>query len=70
MDIALDKKIAVWDLFGDMGGLSGINSNAKAGIIGKDKVHYSKMGYEKQGNLLAKAIMEAYENYKISKNNK
>ena len=70
VDTALDKKIAVWDLFGDMGGLSGINSNAKAGIIGKDKVHYSKMGYEKQGNLLAKAIMEAFENYKISKNNK
>ena len=69
IDLALSRRVAVWDLYTDMGGLYGISRNAKAGIIGNDKVHYTKAGYEKQGNLLAKAIIEAYENYKNPKVN-
>lgn len=64
VDLALSRGVAVWDLYSEMGGLYGIDQNSKAGIIGGDKVHYTKAGYEKQGNLLAKAIMEAYENNK------
>jgi LysM repeat protein/lysophospholipase L1-like esterase len=67
--LAYSRRVAVWDLYSEMGGLYGVNHNAKAGIIGKDKVHYTKSGYEKQGNLLAKAIIEAYENYKNPKVN-
>ena len=67
IELAYSRRVAVWDLYSDMGGLYGINQNAKAGLIGNDRVHYSKAGYEKQGNLLAKAIMEAYQNYNNSK---
>ena len=67
IDLAYSRRVAVWDLYTDMGGLYGINQNAKAGIIGPDRVHYTKAGYVKQGNLLAKAIIEAFENYEKSK---
>jgi LysM repeat protein/lysophospholipase L1-like esterase len=64
IDLAYSRNVAVWDLYSDMGGLYGVNRNAKTGIIGNDRVHYTKAGYEKQGKLLAKAIIEAFENYK------
>ena len=67
IELAFSRRVAVWDLYSDLGGLYGINQNAKAGLIGGDRVHYTKAGYEKQGNLLAKAIMEAYQNYNNSK---
>jgi LysM repeat protein/lysophospholipase L1-like esterase len=67
IDLAFSRKVAVWDLYTDMGGLYGVNRNAKAGLVAGDKVHYTKAGYEKQGNLLAKAIIEAVESYKKSK---
>jgi lysophospholipase L1-like esterase len=64
IDLAYSRNVAVWDLYSDMGGLYGVNRNVKTGIIGNDRVHYTKAGYEKQGKLLAKAIIEAFENYK------
>jgi LysM repeat protein/lysophospholipase L1-like esterase len=67
INLAFSRRFAVWDLYADMGGLYGVNRNAKAGLIAGDKVHYTKAGYEKQGNLLAKAIIEAFESYKKSK---
>ena len=69
IELAYSRRVAVWDLYSDMGGLYGVNHNAKAGLVGGDKVHYTKAGYEKQGNLLAKAIIEAYEKFKNSKVN-
>ena len=67
IELAYSRRVAVWDLYSEMGGLYGISQNAKAGLIGGDRVHYTKAGYEKQGNLLAKAIIEAFENYNNSK---
>lgn len=64
IDLAYSRNVAVWDLYSEMGGLYGVNANAKAGIVGNDRVHYTKAGYEKQGKFLAKAIIEAFENYK------
>ena len=57
------KNYAVWDLFSNFGGLFGIHQNAKEGLIGGDKVHYTKVGYEKQGQLLTEAFLEALQNY-------
>ena len=67
IDLAFSRRVAIWDLYTDMGGLYGINHNVKAGLIGPDRVHYTKAGYVKQGNLLAKAIIEGFENYEKSK---
>ncbi|MGG7035521.1 MAG: GDSL-type esterase/lipase family protein [Flavobacterium sp.] len=55
---------SVWDLYSQMGGFANIKRNFNAGIIGSDRVHYTKSGYEKQGDLLSKAIIKTLDNYK------
>lgn len=63
-----EKKYASWDLFSVMGGLFSVNKNVNEGLMSADKVHYTKQGYEKQGNLFTEAFLRAYNNYIISKN--
>ena len=59
---------ASWDLFSVMGGLFSVNRNAANGIVGGDKVHYTKAGYEKQGGLFSEALFKAYDNFKTNRN--
>jgi LysM repeat protein len=54
------RNYAVWDLFSNFGGLFGIHQNVKEEMIGADRVHYTKAGYEKQGQLLTEAFLEAF----------
>ncbi|WP_431242978.1 SGNH/GDSL hydrolase family protein [Flavobacterium sp. P21] len=65
LEIAQKDGFAVWDLYDEFGGMDGIRKLKTQGIIGPDWVHYSKKGYEKQGNLFAKAILKAYDNFKL-----
>lgn len=67
IETAEDYNYAVWDLYSQFGGLYGVGQNARRGLIGGDKVHYTKAGYEKQGDLLAEAILTAFQNYKTIK---
>ena len=67
IDKAEELNYAVWDLYSQFGGLYGVGRNAQRGLIGRDKVHYTKAGYEKQGDLLADAILNAFHNYKTIK---
>lgn len=60
---------ASWDLFAIMGGMYGVNRNYRQGLMSGDKVHYSKAGYEKQGELFSQALINAYENFKVTKKN-
>ncbi|MFD2910228.1 GDSL-type esterase/lipase family protein [Flavobacterium ardleyense] len=55
---------AVWDLLHVFGGNKAISRNASKGYMSKDKVHYSKVGYEKQAQLFFDAFMQSYELYK------
>ncbi|HEX8269452.1 MAG TPA: LysM peptidoglycan-binding domain-containing protein [Flavobacterium sp.] len=55
---------AVWDLFSQLGGLFYVDRSAKLGLIGSDRVHYSKAGYEQQGILLAEAIKKGLAEFK------
>ncbi|UPQ78082.1 SGNH/GDSL hydrolase family protein [Flavobacterium azooxidireducens] len=57
------RNFAVWDMFTNFGGLFGINQLAKEGLIAADRVHYTKAGYEKQGQLLTEAFLQALQNY-------
>lgn len=61
---SVSKEYAVWDLFSVSGGLFSISQSAKTGLIGADKVHYTKIGYEKQGQLFMEAFFESYKEYK------
>lgn len=65
IEIAKTDGFAVWDLYDEFGGMDGIQNLKSAGLIGPDWVHYSKKGYEKQGNLFSEAFIKAYDNFKL-----
>ncbi|MCM1067619.1 MAG: GDSL-type esterase/lipase family protein [Muribaculaceae bacterium] len=50
--------IALYDHYGVAGGTGAAAAMKKAGVLGKDGVHYTVAGYELWGALLAEAILE------------
>ncbi|MDO9001298.1 MAG: GDSL-type esterase/lipase family protein [Bacteroidota bacterium] len=52
--------IAVWDLFSLMGGYKSMMKWQKAGLAGKDRVHFSPKGYVLLGNLMYEAVYKSY----------
>lgn len=60
-ELAEEYNCGVWDFNEVMGGNYSIKSWTRAGLARNDYVHYSKKGYEVQGQLLYRAIMDAYE---------
>lgn len=64
---AMEKQYAVWDLFTVFGGNKAIYRNAAKGYMARDKVHYSKAGYEKQAELFFEAFMKSYQLFKSTK---
>ena len=61
------KNYAVWDLLQVFGGNKSIKRNAAKGYMARDKVHYSKAGYEKHGELFFEAFLQSYELFKSTK---
>ncbi|MDP5098171.1 MAG: GDSL-type esterase/lipase family protein, partial [Flavobacterium sp.] len=66
-DNAHVNNYAVWNLLEVFGGNKSINRIAAKGYMARDKVHYSKAGYEKQAELFFNAFMQSYELFKSSK---
>ena len=62
-NLSVEKNYAFWDMYSQLGGLYGVDRNYRKGLMANDKVHYSKQGYEFQGNLLYEAILKAYNVY-------
>ena len=60
---AKDNNLAYWDLFTITGGENSAILWKKANLLSRDGIHYSKDGYIHQGNLLTKAILNAYNKY-------
>ncbi len=54
---------AVWNMYAQIGGVNSVNRNYNRGLMAGDRVHYSKAGYELQGDLLSQAIIESYKDY-------
>lgn len=52
--------IAVWDLFSVMGGYKSMVKWQKAGLAGRDRVHFSPKGYVLLGNLMYEAFNKSY----------
>ncbi|WP_291086879.1 GDSL-type esterase/lipase family protein [Flavobacterium sp. BFFFF1] len=67
LNVATDDNYAVWDMYAQLGGLYGVSRNYRQGLMAGDRVHYSKAGYEKQGDLLTEAILGTFSNYKKTK---
>lgn len=52
--------VAVWDLFSLMGGYKSMLKWQKAGLAGKDRVHFTYKGYLLLGDLMFEALMKSY----------
>lgn len=59
-EVARREGIACWDLFQATGGANSCRKWQTAGLMGRDRVHFSKEGYQEQGVLLYRALMQAY----------
>lgn len=54
---------AVWDFYNIMGGYNSIKLWNKEELTAEDKLHFSKKGYELQGDLFFNALLGAYDSF-------
>lgn len=73
--LAQKHNCGVWDFYNIMGGLNSITLWYKEGMSSRDKIHFTRKGYELQADLLFNAFLRSYEFYleknktEISENN-
>lgn len=59
-----ENGLAVWDMYGILGGIHRACLNwQKAGLMRPDHIHYLPEGYHLQGELLHQALLKAYNDY-------
>ena len=63
VNYAKQNSLAVWDLFSATGGYKSCYQWKKYKLMRKDGVHFTRAGYELQGNLFYEAITKAYNEY-------
>lgn len=64
LTLADKHKLPVWDLFDIAGGPQSACSNWKGGgYFQRDQLHYTTEGYRLHGELMAQAILKAYNHY-------
>jgi lysophospholipase L1-like esterase len=68
LEVAQQTDCAVWDFYSLMGGPKSIMQWYKAGLVARDKLHFSKQGYLVQADLLFEAFIDAYSSF-IDKSN-
>ena len=56
--LATESNGCVWDMFAVMGGLGGSTKWRNAGLMAKDRVHFSPEGYRLNGDMLFDALMQ------------
>lgn len=61
--LALEKGVACWDLFAATGGKGSSESWYASGLLGKDRIHFTREAYREQGDLLYRAMMKDYNRY-------
>jgi lysophospholipase L1-like esterase len=57
IEYALENDIAYWDLFEFMGGEGSCLKWFDEGLMAKDKIHFTKSGYEKQAEMFYDALI-------------
>ncbi len=55
--------LPVWDLYSIAGGTHAVANWTSAALLKKDRVHFTPEGYQLQGYMLGKAILDAYNQY-------
>lgn len=63
VEYAKQNNLAVWDLFAVTGGHKSCYQWKKYGLMQRDGVHFTRGGYELQGNLLYEALLKSYNQY-------
>ena len=56
---AADRNVAFWNIYEIAGGNKALQNYISAGMLKKDRVHYTPSGYKLQGKLLGEAILTA-----------
>lgn len=55
--------IACWDLYAATGGKESSSRWQKAGMFGRDRIHFTQSAYREQGNLLYGAFVKEYNDF-------
>ncbi len=63
MEYVQENKLACFDLYEAGGGNHSANKWRKAELLREDGVHFTRQGYELQGNMFYLALMNAYNQY-------
>jgi lysophospholipase L1-like esterase len=61
--ICIKNNYSFWDFYNIMGGAGSVTKWRKLGLANLDMVHFLQKGYEVQGTLLYRALMNGYNNY-------
>jgi lysophospholipase L1-like esterase len=61
LELAAKRNLAVWDLFGVMGGYKSMYKWYKAKLAARDKVHFSPKGYKILASLMFESIQKSYK---------
>ena len=70
-EVAEEEGVACWDLFSETGGKNSNKAWYKAHLLARDRIHFTKEGYQEQGTLLFRALMDTYnKRASIEKDNK
>lgn len=62
-DVALEEGLACWDLFRITGGKNSYRRWYEKKLTGRDRIHFTKEGYQEQGELLYRALIRSYNTY-------
>ncbi len=61
--LAAQYDCGVWDFYTIMGGLNSIIVWQRFGLARRDRIHFTRKGYELMGDLLFNAFLKSYDNY-------
>jgi lysophospholipase L1-like esterase len=64
---AVENGLAFWDMYKALGGTGAANTWRSEGLLRPDGVHFSKEGYQYQGDLFYSAIMKGYNQYVLTR---
>lgn len=63
IDYAEKNQLGWWDLYAAGGGKHNADAWKKAGLMQSDGIHFTRAGYDLQGQLLFQALVKAYNDY-------
>lgn len=70
VEVARQEGLACWDLFTVTGGKNSCRKWHSQGLMGRDRVHFTKEGYQEQGTLLFRALMQTYGRWRVKQEKK